>query len=272
MKLITALTLILLLIPAPASQQQSQDVEVFRVDTEESIELHARNKNVFPVTIELNAEYENMWPSKPLPHVDVLAAGETKKLIELSQVDKTKAWEFNTRYSYFMGNVNARHNDRYEYRLPYRLGTEHKVGQGYNGSFSHSGSIAYSVDFQMDEGTPVYASRSGIVVDLEKDFTEGGIDERYLDKANFITILHNDGTFADYSHLKVNGVNVSIGQRVRTGQLIGYSGSTGYATGPHLHFNVKRVIEDGSFITIPTRFKTQQGSVTLSEGQTYKAL
>lgn len=270
MKLIPLITIFLLF--TPASSQQEQSVEVFRVDTQDAIELHARNTNVYPVTLQLEVDYKNLQPSQPLPYTGVLAPGESKKLIELKQVNRGQSWEMQTRYSYIMGNVNARHNNTYVYRLPYRLGTQHKVGQGYNGTFSHSGSIAYSLDFQMDEGTYIYAARSGVVVDMESEYSEGGADPQYMDKANFITILHNDGTFADYSHLKYNGVNVRIGQAVRTGELIGYAGSTGYATGPHLHFAVKKVTRDGSFITLPVKFRTQQGVIQLNEKGTYKAL
>jgi murein DD-endopeptidase MepM/ murein hydrolase activator NlpD len=267
-----SILLIIFLLISTVLSAQEQKVEVYRVDNEGVLELHARNKNIFPVTVELEAKYSNLRPSKRIPVTDVLAANESKKLVEFKPVDDTKAWEFSTNYVYFMGSIRAQHNNRFEYRLPYQLGREFRVSQGYHGTFSHTDKIAYSIDFQLDEGTEVYAARSGVVVDIENKYKEGGDDEQYLDKANFVTILHNDGSFADYSHLRHNGVNVRVGQVVRTGQLLGYSGATGYASGPHLHFNVKMVTGDGSFQTIPVKFKTSQGSIRLEEGKTYKAL
>ena len=60
--------------------------------------------------------------------------------------------------------------------------------------------------------------------------------EKYGGRANFIRILHDDGSMAVYAHLQPEGVQVHTGQRVRQGQRIGLSGNTGFSTAPHLHF------------------------------------
>jgi len=81
---------------------------------------------------------------------------------------------------------------------------------------------------------------------------------RYPLKANHILILHEDGTLGVYSHLSPNHTTVSFGQRVDAGTLIGYSGNTGYSSGPHLHFAVlvNARTSDGttSYISIPATF------------------
>ncbi len=269
MKLIPIITALLFVF---SSFQEKPTVEVFNVEKESSIEVHARNTNPYPVTIELEIDLTNLSSEKRLPLIQAIPPESEVKLTELSVEKRTERWGFNTTYRYYMGSIFADHNDNFVYRLPYRLGTDYKIAQGYNGDFSHSGQLAYSIDFNLPEGTPVYSARSGIVVELQEDFTEGGSGKFYEDKANYITIVHNDGTFAEYSHLRHNGVSVSVGQRVRTGQLIGYSGATGYATGPHLHFHVKKAVKGGDFITIPTRFSTQKGTIQLREGESYKAL
>tara|TARA_R110000868_G_scaffold304437_16_gene565253 strand:+ start:28756 stop:29565 length:810 start_codon:yes stop_codon:yes gene_type:complete len=254
------------------SFQEEPTVEVYTVEKENSIEVHARNLNEYAITLELNIVLDNLKSSKRLPFTTAIAAKADVILLELSLVDGTKKWGFTTNYSYYMGSIFADHTDNYAYRLPYRLGTEAVVAQGYNGDFSHSGRIAYSIDFDIPEGTEIYSARSGVVVDLKESFSEGGSTEYFIDKANYVTVAHNDGTFSEYSHLKENGVIVSIGQRIRTGQLLGYSGATGYVTGPHLHFNVKKAVQGGEFITIPTKFKTRKGTITLKEEEGYKAL
>lgn len=269
MKIISVLAVLFL---SHTFLQEKPLVDVYTVEKEGSIEVHAKNLNEYAVTLELDIELENLRSSKRLPLTVALATNQDSKLLELSVKNRKEKWGFSTKYSYYMGSIFADHTDSYVYRLPYRLGTDARVVQAYNGDFSHSGRIAYSIDFDMPEGTEIYAARSGVVVDLKESFSEGGSSEYFIDKANFVTVAHNDGTFSEYSHLKKNGVIVNIGQKVRMGQLLGYSGATGYATGPHLHFNVKKAVRGGEFITIPTKFKTQEGTITLKESSSYKAL
>lgn len=254
------------------SGRQEQTVEVYRVERNGVVELHARNKNIYPVTIELDSELNNMSSSKKLPLSDVIKGKSEKMITILTPVREDEKWEFKSSYKYYMGSIFAKHNDSYEYRLPFRVGATQKVTQGYHGSFSHVGRLNYSLDFDLKEGTEVYAARSGVVVEVVEKYDEGGGDESYMDKSNFITILHNDGTMADYSHLKLNGALVAVGQRIRVGTLIGYSGATGYATGPHLHFNVKKANNDGGFITLPVKFRTREGVEMLQQGKSYVAI
>lgn len=94
-------------------------------------------------------------------------------------------------------------------------------------SGSHSG-----VDFRAAVGTAVYAVADGTV--------EGtGDTDQTCPKASFgkwIFIKHNNGLSTAYGHLSL--IKVSEGQVVAKGMLIGYSGKTGHATGPHLHLTV----------------------------------
>ncbi len=89
-------------------------------------------------------------------------------------------------------------------------------------SIAHKGT-----DFRALEGTPVYAMNSG-VVRLEKKFRDYG---------NTIVLDHGQGIMTLYLHL--SEFKVAQGQKVEKGELIGLSGSTGYAEGPHLHLSVK---------------------------------
>lgn len=87
------------------------------------------------------------------------------------------------------------------------------------------------IDIGAARGTPVRSSANGIIIVAR---TNGGWNGGY---GNYIVITHGNGTQTLYSHLR-SGI-VSSGQEVSSGQVIGYVGATGKATGPHLHFEVR---------------------------------
>mgnify|MGYP001574185719 CR=1 FL=1 len=94
-------------------------------------------------------------------------------------------------------------------------------GKGHNG-----------VDFQAAPGTKVKASLNGVVIGA-------GDTDKVCKGASFgkwVLLKHNNGLSTIYAHLSL--ITVAEGQTVKTGNIIGYSGNTGYSTGPHLHFGV----------------------------------
>ncbi|RKN42042.1 M23 family metallopeptidase [Micromonospora endolithica] len=101
-------------------------------------------------------------------------------------------------------------------------------GQTWSGQTRTNHSPAYSVDFNRtdDLGDPVVASAPG-TVDRVTDL--GGTSY-----GKYVRIDHGGGHTTYYAHL--NGFNVSVGQRVGYGKVIGWVGSTGGSTGPHLHY------------------------------------
>lgn len=84
------------------------------------------------------------------------------------------------------------------------------------------------VDFAASIGTPVKAAADGVVKAI-------GNNGKYA-YGKWIAIDHQNGLITLYAHF--SGYAVSVGQKVKTGQVIGYAGSTGFSTGPHLHFTV----------------------------------
>lgn len=150
------------------------------------------------------------------------------------------------------------------YQLPWQPGRKYLLIQGYQSSFSHKGENA--LDFKMKKGTPICAARNGVVVALKEDSDVGGLKDEYLSQGNYVMILHSDGTEAHYWHLQKNGVTVNEGDSVKAGEIIGYSGNTGYSAFPHLHFEV--VNKQG--IQLTTRFATNKGVIYLRPGRKYK--
>lgn len=262
------LVLIYLLVPSFMVAQENS-VTVFSVEKKEGIELYGKNTNYYPVTIELDLDLTNMSSSNKNPVIAIIEGRSEVKLTYLKVKKEDASWGMKYSYIFYQGSSFAKHDDNFAYKLPYKKGQTYRLDQGFNGSFSHQGDGKYALDFHMDEGTEIYASRQGVVVELEEGFTEGGNDRSLLDKANHITILHDDGTFAQYSHLRKSGVLVKKGQKVRAGDVIGLSGATGFVTGAHLHFTVVKTKRGGGFISIPIKFTTKDGIQQLKEGKEY---
>lgn len=154
----------------------------------------------------------------------------------------------------------------------YDLPFEHKkkvfLIQAYESMFSHKGERA--LDFKVKTGTKICAARSGVIMALRKDSDKGGLKQENLSDGNFIMIKHNDGSVAHYWHLQKDGVLVDMGDSVKTGQLIGLSGNTGFSAFPHLHFEVQGYDAAGNYVQLPTRFYSQKGIHYLRPGKYYR--
>ncbi len=129
-----------------------------------------------------------------------------------------------------------------EVGVPFACGRIYTVSQGHD-TGSHQHNDTYAWDFRMPEGTPIVAARDGVVRLARGDSNRGGCDEKFAPLANYIVINHGDGYETQYLHF--SAVVVRPGERVREGQLIGFSGSTGWSCGPHLHFKVARATGRG---------------------------
>ncbi len=117
------------------------------------------------------------------------------------------------------------------------------VTQGPNGSTSHSGRSEYAVDYGVAMGTSVYAMRSGTVVDVRDGYPDTGGGQANKDNVNWVVVEHDGGYRSAYLHLQQgfsSKVGIKKGDFVSAGQLIGYSGNSGWSTGPHLHVEVHR--------------------------------
>ena len=101
------------------------------------------------------------------------------------------------------------------------------------------------VDYAAPSGTPVKAVGDGTV-------EKAGWGNGY---GNMVVLKHSGGLESMYSHLSRFAPSVKAGTRVRQGQVIGYVGATGYATGPHLDFRIKK---NGQYIN-PAKVVSQRG-------------
>jgi murein DD-endopeptidase MepM/ murein hydrolase activator NlpD len=117
--------------------------------------------------------------------------------------------------------------------------TYRRVSSGFSYSridpFTNSAQPHLGIDYSAPSGTPVYAIGPGRV-----NFS--GWDGGY---GKTVRIMHANGYISQYGHLSRFSRNILLGKRVRKGEIIGYVGMTGRATGPHLDF---RITHRGTYI------------------------
>jgi hypothetical protein len=145
------------------------------------------------------------------------------------------------------------------YHLPWRCDVSYPTTQGNNGDIcgsnggDHTGVQAYAWDFGIPRHTPILAARAGTITVAANVTAPGqacydGCTQPFgtsafwtccngcLDTANHVNVQHADGTVATYYHLDL--ATAKLGDAVAAGDVVGYSGTSGCSSGPHLHFQV----------------------------------
>lgn len=223
--------------------------------------FYGDNRHFIPQYVSLGfTKLSNLQMDRDNPSQIVLKSGEEKIILAtLTPIQKNKSYSFRSRLTYTNGDPLTVVPDDFNYLFPFEHGVKFKLDQGFGGKFSHQDENYYALDFSMDIGTPICASRDGVVIEVKEDSNRGGSSSAYATYGNYIAIYHKDGTFASYVHLKQNGSIVEVGDIVKEGEIIGYSGNTGLSTGPHLHFSVNIPTVDGVRQSIPIKLKGLNG-------------
>lgn len=177
------------------------------------------------------------------------------------------------RWWFGLGDPHAQHNNNIRYSLPFS-GKPRHVCQAFGGRYSHTGRLHYSVDVDLPPGHQVRACRPGVVQALCNTHDTGGPSRKFSGMANFVHLLHSDGTVGCYMHFQHNGVTCRLGSKVKRGQVIGFIGLTGFTSRPHIHFHVKKhgnYFEGTEWETVPILFKTTNSKgLVLKKGCWYE--
>lgn len=203
---------------------------------------HLRNDYGGPVEVVVRAtSAENLLTAPELPVRVVIPGLSEQALLTAAAASPFNPWRLEFSYQLMVGDPRAVPDPEADYQLPFDHPPGAEIHQAWGGAFSHTNAENFhAVDFSLPIGTPILAARAGVVLDVNDDHFESGLDPRLATRANAIRIVHADGSMAVYAHLKHEAGWVRIGDRVRAGQQIALSGNVGFSSGPHLHFVVQR--------------------------------
>ena len=209
---------------------------------------------------------QNIRSDPALPTRIVLAGQSEQQVLTIRADNPRKGFKYQLAYTLIPGPPVQRLPEDMDFYPPFAAGRDFPISQGFDGDSTHKDAAnRFAVDIVMPIGTPVLAARSGIVMDLEDDFHGGKQKHRYLERANQIRILHDDGSMAVYAHLQPSSAKVYAGAKVQAGAWIANSGNTGFSSGPHLHFVVQLNI-GLALESLPFRFRLPRGGAMTPDG------
>lgn len=248
-KKINFLVLLLFIISACSSKNCYNSVCIKEVKNRDRIEIYAENLDPFTKSLEFETETDNLLAYNNISN-QVIFPNSSKKIQDFLIQDQNKLWRYNYSIKLYNGSYETNEKKIILNQLPFDKKVNFRISKNH-----HRLNSKYAIDFIIPEGTKVVAVEDGYIVNLEDKFTKGGDNLKYLGKANFIAIVHNDGKITEYFHLAHNSITKKRGDFVKRGEVIGLSGNTGYSTGPHLHFQVSKPFPKLGYISIPIDFE-----------------
>src|SRR5262249_40427119 len=135
----------------------------------EKTRFYVDNQEYCEVTMTFDMKLSNLAGKACFPYTASFPPRQVTEAFELDPVATGAEWEYSYTNYYKLGSSDARHDDSYCYQLPYAPGRSFRVTQAYDGKFSHKGSNRFAIDWDLPEGTPVYAARGGVVVKVKDD-------------------------------------------------------------------------------------------------------
>lgn len=248
---------------ALAQQNQNYPFSIETQNDGSGYRIVAKNDGPAPISVKVMIpEWRSVTTDRQFPVFAVVPPhGGVLHLGHVLPAIRGTGFSFTTQSRWLLGDFNAVQSRDALYRLPFRDGLAFRIGQAPGGPITThtSPEDIYAVDIPMPKGTPVVAARDGVVIYTEANQVYGAKSPDMLTKANEVRIQHVDGTIATYAHLEHGGVYVYPGQKVTENTPIGLAGSTGYSSGPHLHFVVQAVKRTDSdegltVVSLPFRF------------------
>lgn len=208
-------------------QQQMQTARDELAAQEAQLEMQRAEADALLLQIaeeceKMTAEYQGYLAQEDALSKQV-AKAEKDYYQALAKEEAARLAELNKQNNYVPANNDS---SGFLYPLPYRVAITDSYGYRTHPVTGKKTTWHNGVDLAAGAGTAIYATKSGTVTTALRSDIWG----------NYVVINHGDGFSSLYAHMQ--GLIVKAGDYVKQGQTIGYVGSTGLSTGPHLHFTI----------------------------------
>ena len=211
-------------------EQEQQQMQTARDElAAQEMELEMQRAEADALLLQIAEECEKMTAEYQgyLAQEDALskqvAKAEKDYYQALAKEEAARLAELNKQNNYVPANKDS---SGFLYPLPYRVAITDSYGYRTHPVTGQKTTWHNGVDLAAGAGTAIYATKSGTVTTALRSDIWG----------NYVVINHGDGFSSLYAHMQ--GLIVKAGDYVKQGQTIGYVGSTGLSTGPHLHFTI----------------------------------
>ena len=211
-------------------EQEQQQMQIARDELaaqEAQLEMQRAEADALLLQIaeeceKMTAEYQGYLAQEDALSKQV-AKAEKDYYQALAKEEAARLAELNKQNNYVPANKDS---SGFLYPLPYRVAITDSYGYRTHPVTGKKTTWHNGVDLAAGAGTAIYATKSGTVTTALRSDIWG----------NYVVINHGDGFSSLYAHMQ--GLIVKAGDYVKQGQTIGYVGSTGLSTGPHLHFTI----------------------------------
>ena len=211
-------------------EQEQQQMQIARDELaaqEAQLEMQRAEADALLLQIaeeceKMTAEYQGYLAQEDALSKQV-AKAEKDYYQALAKEEAARLAELNKQNNYVPANKDS---SGFLYPLPYRVAITDSYGYRTHPVTGQKTTWHNGVDLAAGAGTAIYATKSGTVTTALRSDIWG----------NYVVINHGDGFSSLYAHMQ--GLIVKAGDYVKQGQTIGYVGSTGLSTGPHLHFTI----------------------------------
>jgi len=221
----------------------------------DSVRFWVANDYPFPVSLRFHPRFVNMVADVEFPLTRTFAPHSLTSVYRARRQLTGIPYSWHNDWTWRMGPIASPGATEVRYRLPFPTGFPVHVSQGPHGGFSHRGAHAEAIDWALPRGTPVLCAREGMVIFVRDMYRGRSLDPSFIARTNTITVLHEDGTMAEYSHIDTHSARVKPGQRVSVGDVLALSGDVGYSDSEHLHFRVFRLGEQLEEESLPLLFQ-----------------